>query len=71
LTASDVTFEATAAPATFVLRLRQSPSVRSISADGLPISRIDATALERSASGWTVDDRVVVVKTRARRIEIR
>jgi len=68
---SDVTFEASAAPATFVLRLRQGPSVRSVSADGLPISRLDATALERSASGWTVDDRVVVVKTRARRIEIR
>jgi len=69
--ANEVTFEAGATPATFVLRLRQGLTVRSISADGLPIPRLDVAALERSAAGWTVDDRVVVVKARAQRIEIR
>jgi hypothetical protein len=68
---NEVTFEASAAPATFVLRLRPGPSATSVSADGRPISRVDVAGLERSEAGWTVDDRVVVVKARARRIEIR
>ena len=54
-----------------VLRLRPGLSATSVSADGQLISRVDAAGLERSEAGWTVDDRVVVVKARARRIEIR
>jgi alpha-D-xyloside xylohydrolase len=69
--ASEVTFEASTAPATFVLRLRQEPTIRAVSADGLPIPRLDAAALERSDSGWTAEDRLLVVKARARRIEVR
>jgi len=68
---NEVLFEASAAPATFVLRLRPGLSATSVSADGQLISRVDAAGLERSEAGWTVDDRVVVVKARARRIEIR
>jgi len=56
---------------TFVLRLRPGFSATSISADGGPISRVDLARLERSEAGWTVDDHVVVVKARARRIELR
>jgi len=68
---SEVTFEASTAPATFVLRLRGAPSIRSVSAEGLPIPRLDAQALERSEAGWMADERGAVVKARARRIEIR
>ncbi len=68
---NDATFEASAAPTTFVLRLRQGPAVRSVSADGLPVPRLDGAALERGAAGWSVEDRVVLVKARARRIEVR
>jgi len=66
-----VAFEATASPATFVVRLRQALSATTVSADGRPITRVDVAGLERSEAGWTIDDRVVVVKARARRIEIR
>jgi alpha-D-xyloside xylohydrolase len=68
---NDVTFEASATSATLVLRLRQGPAVRAVSADGLPIPRLDGVALERGASGWSVEDGVVVVKARAGRIEVR
>jgi hypothetical protein len=68
---NEVTFEASTAPATFVLRLHQPPSIRSVSAEGLPSPRLDAAALERAEAGWAVDERSAVVKARARRIEIR
>jgi alpha-D-xyloside xylohydrolase len=68
---NDVTFEASASPATFVLRLRQGPGVTSVSADGQALSRRDVVGLERGEAGWTVEDGVVVVKARARRIEVR
>jgi alpha-D-xyloside xylohydrolase len=68
---TEVVFEASATPATHLLRLRQGMPIRSVSADGLPIPRLDGPALERSQVGWTFDERIVVVKARARRIEIR
>jgi alpha-D-xyloside xylohydrolase len=68
---NEVTFEASAAPATFVLRLRPSFAATSISADGRAISRVDAAELDRSGTGWAIDDQIVVVKARARQIEIR
>jgi len=67
---SEVMFEASAAPATFVLRLHQTLPVRSVSAEGREIPRLDAAALERGEAGWMVDEVGVVVKARARRIEI-
>jgi len=68
---NEVTFEASTAPATFVLRLHHPPSIRSVSADGLPIPRMDAASLERGEAGWAGDERRAVVKVRARRLEIR
>ena len=68
---NQVTFEANATPATFVLRLRHGFAAATVLADGRAISRVDPEALERSETGWTVDDRAVVVKARARRLEIR
>jgi alpha-D-xyloside xylohydrolase len=68
---SEVMFETSATPATFVLRLHPTLSIRSVSADGLPIPRLDAAALERGEAGWSVDERAAVVKAPARRIEIR
>ena len=68
---NEVTFEASAAPATFVFRLRHTPPIRSVSAEGRSIPRLDAAALERGEAGWAVDERGAVVKARARRIEIR
>jgi alpha-D-xyloside xylohydrolase len=68
---NEFTFGASDSPATFVLRLRHGLAVRSVSADGLPIPRLDVAGLERSEAGWTVDERIVVAKARARRIEIR
>jgi hypothetical protein len=53
------------------LRIRQDASIRTVSADGLRISRLDAAELERAATGWTLDGGVVVVKARASRIELR
>ena len=67
----EVAFEASGTPVTYVLRIRQDASIRTVSADGLPIPRLDAAALERTATGWTVEERVVVVKARASRIELR
>jgi len=54
-----------------VLRLRHTGSIRSVSAEGRPIPRLDAAALERGEAGWTVDTGGAVVKARAGRIEIR
>jgi alpha-D-xyloside xylohydrolase len=68
---NEITFEASAATAVFVLRLRQDLVATSVSADGRPVPRVDIERLERSEAGWTIDDRVVVVKARAQRIEIR
>ena len=68
---NEVSFEASASAATFVLRLRQPHSVSSVSADGQTIPRLDVAELQRNGAGWTIDERVVVVRARARRIEIR
>src|SRR5262249_21187213 len=57
---NELTFEASSAPATFVLRLRHAPSIRSVSAEGLPLPRLEAAALERAEAGWMVDERGTV-----------
>ena len=67
----EVVFEASAAPATFVLRLRHTATVTSVTADGHALPRVDAAALERGDEGFTTDGGVVVVTARARRIVIR
>jgi alpha-D-xyloside xylohydrolase len=67
---SEVAFEASAAPATFVLRLRHAGAVTAVTAEGRPLPRLDAAALERGDAGWTADGQLVVVTARARRITI-
>ena len=68
---NQVTFEANATPATFVLRLRHAFAATTVLADGRALTRVDPAGIEQTETGWTVDDRTVVVKARARRIEIR
>jgi alpha-D-xyloside xylohydrolase len=68
---SQLTFEANATPATFILRLRHIAAPSAVSADGQPLRRLERPALADADRGWTLEDRTVVVKTRARRIEVR
>ena len=68
---NEVTFEASSTPATFVLRLRHGLAASTVLADGRALTRVDPAGIERTETGWTVDDRTVIVKARARRIEIR
>ena len=41
-----------------------------MTADGHALPRLDRAALDRADRGWTVEGRTVVVKARARRIEL-
>src|SRR5262249_22445705 len=66
-----ITFDASEATATFIVRIRQGMWATAVSADGRALPRIDTGELERVAAGWTVDGQSVVVKARASRIEIR
>ena len=67
----EVVLEASATPVTLVLRLHEAAAATTVSADGRALARLEAVALERSETGWAVDGPIVVVKARARRIEIR
>ncbi len=68
---NELTFDASGTPAVFILRVQRGLSATAASADGQTIPRVDLAALERSQTGWTVDGPTVIVKARARRIEIR
>jgi hypothetical protein len=70
-TADAMTFEASATPATFVLRLHHAPSASTASADGRPLARVEPAALEHNEHGWAIDNTTAIVKARARMIEIR
>ena len=67
---SEIAFEASAAPATFVLRLRHAGTVSGVTAGGRPLPRLDAAAVERGGVGWIADGQVVIVTARATRITI-
>ena len=67
----EVVLEASATPVTLVLRLHEAAAATTVSADGRALARLETVALERSETGWAVDGPIVVVKARARRIEIR
>jgi alpha-D-xyloside xylohydrolase len=67
----DVVFEASATPATVILRLHHAAPVTTVVADGRSLARLDGPAFEGGEAGWTVEGPGVVVKARARRIEIR
>jgi alpha-D-xyloside xylohydrolase len=60
----------TASPGSLVLRLHDAEAPAEVAADGHALPRLDRAALERADRGWTVEGRTVVVKARARRIEI-
>jgi len=68
---NSISFDASAATATFIVGVRQGTWATTVSADGQTLPRIDASELERARAGWTVDGQSVVVKARATRIEIR
>jgi alpha-D-xyloside xylohydrolase len=65
-----VIFRASAAPVTYVLRVREPASPASVTADGRALSRLDAPALDRAEQGWSVDAGVVTVKARARELRL-
>jgi alpha-D-xyloside xylohydrolase len=64
-------FEASDAPATFVLRLRGEEPPASVTADGRPLARLDPGVLDAAAAGWAADAGGVTVKARARRLGVR
>ncbi|PYM95123.1 MAG: alpha-xylosidase [Candidatus Rokuibacteriota bacterium] len=67
----ELTFEASASPATFVLRVHDGPAATVVFADGRALPRLNTATLDRGETGWAVDDGIAVVRARARRIEIR
>jgi alpha-D-xyloside xylohydrolase len=68
--ATGLIFEASAAPATWELRLRETPVPASATADGQPLPRLDGAALAGAERGWTMDGGGLVVKARARMLRI-
>jgi hypothetical protein len=65
-----VVFRASAAPVTWVLRVRETEPPGSVTADGHALPRLDAPALDRAERGWTIDGRVAVIKARARELRL-
>jgi hypothetical protein len=65
-----VAFEASEAPCTYILRLHQCEPPSRVQADGTSLSRLEPGALDQAAAGWALDDRVVIVKARARKIQL-
>jgi hypothetical protein len=63
-----VVLDASAAPATLVLRLHHAEPSRNALADGHRLPRLDPDALDRAERGWTVDGRAIVLKARAREL---
>jgi alpha-D-xyloside xylohydrolase len=63
-----VTFEASSAPATLVLRLHDVDPPAAATADGQPLPRLERIGLDRADRGWTVDGRTIVLKARAREL---
>jgi hypothetical protein len=57
-------------PGAIVLRLHDAAAPGGVSADGQALSRREPAALGRAETGWAVEGRTLVVKARARRIEI-
>jgi len=65
-----VSFEASEAQATFLLRVHQCPPPRTVLADGKALAPVSPEALETSAAGWYRDGDVVTVKARTRTIVV-
>lgn len=67
---SRLTFEASEASVTFVLRVRHQARPEAVTANEKPLPHLDRGALERVDRGWTQEADAVVVKARARRIRL-
>jgi hypothetical protein len=63
-------FQASDTPATFVLRVHHAEPPAAVTADGRSLTRLDAGAIDRGETGWTVEGRMVVVRARAREIRL-
>lgn len=64
------TFEASAAPVTYELRLRDHAAPGGVTADGQVLPRLDGAAWTGADRGWTMDQGVVVVRARTRQIRV-
>jgi len=65
-----LTFEASDAQVTYLLRIHQGAPPRAVVADGKTLSPLISHALEGDAHGWIVEGNVVTVKARARMIQV-
>jgi alpha-D-xyloside xylohydrolase len=65
-----VSFEASEARATFLLRVHQCGPPGTVQADGATLAPVSPEALEQSAAGWCREGDVVTVKARARSIVV-
>jgi len=65
-----VVFEASDGACTHILRLHEAEPPSRVQADGVVLPHLDAAALERATGGWTLDGRVLIVKARARQLEV-
>jgi len=65
-----IAFEASDAPCTYILRVHQCETPTSVRADGTGLARVELQGLVEIEAGWALDREIVVVKARARRIEI-
>jgi hypothetical protein len=63
-------FEAGDAPCSYTVRLHECEPPSRVTADGTPLPRVEAGALDQAEAGWALDGPVVVVKGRARRIQV-
>jgi alpha-D-xyloside xylohydrolase len=65
-----IVFEASDVPCAFILRVHQCETPTGVRADGTDIARVELQGLVEIEAGWALDREIVVVKARARRIEI-
>jgi alpha-D-xyloside xylohydrolase len=67
---SRTAFEASVAPVTYELRLHDHAAPATVTADGQAVPRLEPAALAGADRGWTTEGRTVVVKARARQIQV-
>ncbi len=65
-----IAFEASDVPCTYILRLHGCDRPGDVLADGKGLAHLELQALAGAEAGWTLDGGIVIVKARARRIEI-
>jgi alpha-D-xyloside xylohydrolase len=65
-----IVFEASEAPCAYIVRLHECEPPSRVTADGTPLPRVESGALDQVEAGWALDGAVVMVKARARRIQV-